>query len=71
MAPASRARSIRSRWLNAVRMTTGGMRLSAICAAAAIPSIFGILTSQMTRSGFRSIAKATACSPSAASPMTS
>ncbi len=42
-----------------------------ICAAAAMPSIFGILMSQMTRSGCSSVARATACSPSLASPTTS
>ena len=51
MAPASRARSTRSRWLKAVRMTTGAMRSPAISPAAVMPSILGILTSQMTRSG--------------------
>ena len=71
MAPASRARSIRSRWLKAVSMTTGAMRAEVIWAAAAMPSIFGILTSQMTRSGRRSVARATVWTPSAASPTTS
>jgi hypothetical protein len=59
-----------SRWLNAVSMTTGATRSSTMVAAASIPSIFGIFTSMMTRSGRSSRACATACSPSAASPAT-
>ena len=51
IAPASRARSTRSRWENAVRMTTGAMRAPAMCSAAAMPSRTGILTSVITRSG--------------------
>ncbi len=51
MAPASRACSMSSRWLNAVSMTTGAIRSSTIVAAAVMPSTFGIFTSMITRSG--------------------
>ena len=51
MAPASRARSTRSRWLNAVKMTTGASRWQPMRWAAAIPSRRGIFTSRTTRSG--------------------
>ena len=56
MTPASRARSTRSRWLKAVRMTTGAMRAATICSAAESPSSTGILTSSRTRSGRSSVA---------------
>ena len=68
MAPASRARSTRSRWLNAVRMTIGAIRLPAISDAASMPSRRGILTSMITRSGLRLSARSTASCPSPASP---
>src|SRR6478735_1960175 len=71
MAPASRACSTRSRWLKAVRMTTGAIRRAATRWAAAIPSRRGILISRMTRSGRSSSARATAVSPSSAWPTTS
>ena len=58
MAPASTARSGRSRWENAVSMTTGAMRLATICSAAEMPSRTGILTSRMTRSSLSSSASA-------------
>ena len=53
IAPASRARSTSSRWLNAVSTRTWAMRLPAISDAASIPSRRGILTSMITRSGLR------------------
>jgi len=71
MAPASRARSTSSRWLNAVRITTGAIRWPAISDAASMPSFLGIFTSMITRSGLSSPASCTACSPSAACPTTS
>ena len=51
MAPASRARSTSSRWLNAVSTITGAIRAAAICSAADSPSSSGIWMSRMTRSG--------------------
>ena len=51
MAPASRARSTSSRWLNAVSTITGAMRAEAICSAADSPSRTGIWMSRITRSG--------------------
>ena len=71
IAPAARARSTRSRWLNAVRITTGASRDPAIFSAAASPSMIGILMSMITRSGRSSSASRTAASPSPASPTTS
>ena len=47
IAPASRARSTRSRCENAVSISTGAMRSSAIFSAAEIPSSSGIFTSRM------------------------
>ncbi|KQX28060.1 hypothetical protein ASD29_22935 [Streptomyces sp. Root1295] len=70
MAPASRARSTRSRCENAVSIRTGAMDSSAIFSAAEIPSRTGIFTSRMTRSGLCSRASSTACCPSPASPTT-
>ena len=61
---------MRSRWLNAVSMTTGAIRSPTIDAAAAMPSTFGIFTSMITRSGRSERASSIACSPSAASPAT-
>ena len=71
IAPASRARSTSSRWLNAVSRTTGAIRARTIRSAAEMPSRTGILTSITTRSGRSSSASRTACSPSPASPTTS
>ncbi|CFS05585.1 Uncharacterised protein [Mycobacterium tuberculosis] len=68
IAPASRARSTRSRWLNAVSTTIGAIRLLAISDAASIPSRRGIFTSMITRSGLCSSASSTASWPSPASP---
>src|SRR6202012_5990989 len=68
IAPASRAFSTRSRWLNAVSTTIGAMRLLAISDAASIPSLRGIFTSMITRSGLWRSASSTASWPSPASP---
>ena len=57
MAPASRARSTSSRWLNAVSTMTGAIRDEAICSAADNPSSTGIWMSRITRSGASSIAR--------------
>lgn len=70
MAPASRARSTRSRCEKAVSINTGAMDSSAIFSAAEMPSILGIFTSRITRSGRCSRASSTASSPSPASPTT-
>lgn len=70
MAPASRARSTRSRWEKAVSISTGAMDSSAIFSAAEMPSRTGIFTSRMTRSGRCSRASSTALAPSPASPTT-
>src|SRR4051794_28608970 len=71
MAPASRARSTRSRWLKAVSTMTGAIRSPAIFSAALSPSRTGIWMSRMTRSGRSSAARSTACWPSPTSPTTS
>ena len=68
IAPASRAFSTRSRWLNAVSTTIGAMRLLAISDAASMPSRRGIFTSMITRSGLSFSASSTASWPSPASP---
>ncbi len=70
MAPASRARSTRSRCEKAVSISTGAMDSSAIFSAAEMPSSLGIFTSRITRSGRCSRASSTARSPSPASPTT-
>src|SRR3954454_18246124 len=70
MAPASRARSTSSRWLNAVSTMTGAVRAWAICSAAARPSRTGIWMSRMTRSGRSCCAWSTACCPSPTSATT-
>ena len=70
IAPASRARSTRSRCEKAVSISTGAMDSSAIFSAAEMPSSLGIFTSRITRSGRCSRASSTACSPSPASPTT-
>ena len=71
MAPASRARATRSRWENAVRITTGAIRSAAMASAAAMPSSTGIFTSRITRSGRSSRASSMARWPSPAWPTTS
>src|SRR6478609_9423424 len=70
-APASLARSTSSFWLKAVSSTTGAMWSLLSFSAAEMPSSWGIFTSMITRSGRSSVARATAVSPSPASPTTS
>jgi hypothetical protein len=52
-------------------MTTGQIFAAPISSAAVIPSMTGILTSMITRSGVSSVAISTACSPLLACPTTS
>src|SRR6266536_4009919 len=70
MLPASAASSTSSLSEKAVSTSTAGPLSWVIRRAAATPSILGILTSITTRSGLRSCASLTACSPSPASPTT-
>ena len=53
-APASRASSITSRWLNAVSISTPQIRSAVMIRAASRPSMPGILMSRIARSGRRS-----------------
>ncbi len=69
-APASRASSMRLRWLNAVRISTAERRSAEISRAADSPSIPGILMSSTARSGDSSRTSATASSPRPVSPTT-
>ena len=52
-APASRACSTTSRWLNAVRMSTPQIRSAVMIRAASSPSMPGILMSRIARSGLQ------------------